>query len=303
MTDLRFDGQVAVVTGAGRGVGRSHALLLAAKGARVVVADYGVGIDGGGWSPAPAEDVVQEINEIGGEAVACCASVADEQGAKSIVDTAIDAFGRLDAVVNNAGIHDPGAFDALAVEQFRAMLDVHYFGTLFVTRAAWPHFVQAGYGRVVNTVSEAMLGGIPNLTSYGAAKGAVLGLTRNLATEGIKHGIRVNAIAPRAYTRMSASHSDELSMVLSMPKEVMDEINASMPPELCAPAAAFLAHESCPLSGEILQIGMGGVARIAVLRTQGISKSPLTAEDIAENLEDVMNVDDACVTETISPVL
>ncbi len=303
MAELRFDDRVVVVTGAGRGVGRSHSLLLAEKGARVVVADYGVGIDGGGSSRAPAEDVVGEIEAAGGEAVACYASVADERGAQSIVDTAIDAFGRIDAVVNNAGIHDPGAFDALSVEQFRKMLEVQFFGTVFVSRAAWPHFVAAGYGRIVNTVSEAMLGGIPELTSYGSAKGAVFGLTRNLATEGVEHGIRVNAVAPRAYTRMSASHSDALSEVFEMTKETIDEINASMPPELCAPAAAFLAHESCPLNGEVLQVGMGGVARIAVVRAQGIFKQPLTAEDIAENLTQIMDLSDAYVTESTRSVL
>jgi NAD(P)-dependent dehydrogenase (short-subunit alcohol dehydrogenase family) len=303
MTELRFDDQVAIVTGAGRGVGRSHALLLAAKGARVVVADYGVGIDGDGSTPAPAEDVVKEIKDAGGEAVACYASVADERGAKAIVDTAVDAFGRLDIVINNAGIHDPGLFDALSVERFRRMLDVHFFGSLFVSRAAWPHFVKAGYGRIVNTVSEAMLGGIPELTSYGSAKGAVFGLTRNLATEGPRHGIQVNALAPRAYTRMSASHQEALSEVLGLPKDVMDDINASMPPELCAPAAAFLAHESCPLNGEVLLIGMGSVARVAVVRSQGIWKSPLTAEDIAENLDQILDLTDAQVTESTRSAL
>ncbi|GFG70430.1 SDR family NAD(P)-dependent oxidoreductase [Mycolicibacter senuensis] len=296
MTELRFDGRVAVVTGAGRGVGRSHAMLLAAKGARVVVADYGAGIDGDGSSSAPADEVVREITEGGGRAVACHASVAEPQGAQGIVDTAIEAFGRIDVLVNNAGIHDPGLFEALSVEKFRRMLEVHFFGSLLVTRAAWPHFVAAGYGRIVNTVSEAMLGGISELTSYGAAKGAVFGLTRNLATEGIAHGIRVNAVAPRAYTRMSASHSDSVAAQLAIPQAVMDTINASMPPELCAPAAAFLAHEDCPLNGEMLQIGMGGVARIAVVRTAGISKTPLTAEDIAENIETIMNISDAQVT-------
>jgi hypothetical protein len=291
--ELRFDGRVVVVTGAGRGVGRCHALHLARKGARVVVADYGVGIDGGGSSAAPADDVVREIKDAGGEAVSCFASVADEHGAASIIDAALDAFGRIDTVINNAGIHDPGLFDELSADQFRTMLDVHFFGTVFVTQGAWPHFVKAGYGRVVNTVSEAMLGGIPELTSYGAAKGAVFGLTRNLATEGPAHGIRVNAIAPRAFTRMSASHSDTLAEYLSMPKEVMDQINASMPPDMCAPAAAFLAHESCPLNGEILQIGMGGVSRIAVIHTPGISKSLLTAEDIADNLDAIMDASGA----------
>lgn len=296
MSDLRFDGRVAVVTGAGRGVGRSHAMLLAEKGARVVVADRGVGIDGDGSSAAPADEVVREITDSGGQAVACHASVAEPQGAQAIVDVAMDTFGRIDVVVNNAGIHDPGLFAELSIEQFRRMLEVHFFGTLSVTRAAWPHFVAAGYGRVVNTVSEAMLGGISELTSYGAAKGAVFGLTRNLATEGTRHGIRVNAVAPRAYTRMSASHSDSVAAQLSIPEEIMDTINASMPPELCAPAAAFLAHDDCPLNGEVLQIGMGGVARIAVVRTAGIVKTPLTAEDIAENLEEIMNISDAQVT-------
>ncbi|WP_264034768.1 SDR family NAD(P)-dependent oxidoreductase [Mycobacterium interjectum] len=256
MTGLRFDDRVVVVTGAGRGVGRSHALLLAAKGARVVVVDSGADIDGGGHSRAPAEAVAEEINASGGQAVACFASVADERAAADIIDTALRQFGRLDAIVNNAGIHDPAPFQDLTVSQFRTMIDVHYVGTVLVTRAAWPHFIRAGYGRVVNTVSEAMLGGIPELSSYGAAKGAVFGLTRNLATEGAAHGIAVNAIAPRAFTRMSASHSHALAEHLSIPTDVMDQINAAMPPELCAPAAVFLAHDSCPLTGEVLQIGM-----------------------------------------------
>jgi len=301
--ELRFDGRVVIVTGAGRGIGRSHALLLGAKGARVVVADIGAGIGGEGSSRSPADDVVAEVRSNGGEAVPSYASVADEAGATSIVATAIEAFGRLDAVVNNAGIHDPARFESLSVEQFRRMLDVHFFGTLFVLKAAWSHFVQAGYGRIVNTVSEAMLGGIPELTSYGAAKGAIFGLTRNLATEGAAHGIRANAIAPRAYTRMSASSSDALSEMLSIPKADMEAINASMPPELCAPAAAFLAHESCPLNGEVLQVGMGGVARLAVVHAEGVNKQPLTAEDIAENLDRVMDVTDARVTNAGGMVL
>ena len=301
--ELRFDGRVVIVTGAGRGIGRSHALLLGAKGAKVVVADVGAGIGGDGSSRSPADDVVAEVRADGGEAVPSYASVADEAGASSIVATAIEAFGRLDGVVNNAGIHDPARFESLTVEQFRRMLDVHFFGTLLVLKAAWPHFVEGGYGRIVNTVSEAMLGGIPELTSYGAAKGAIFGLTRNLATEGAAHGIRANAIAPRAYTRMSASSSDALSEMLAIPKADMEAINASMPPELCAPAAAFLAHESCPLNGEVLQVGMGGVARLAVVHAEGVNKQPLTAEDIAENLDRVLDVTDARVTDAGGMVL
>lgn len=171
MSELRFDGRSVIVTGAGRGVGRSYALLLAAKGAQVVVADVGSGINGAGSSPTPADDVAREITDGGGTAVACHASVAEERGAREIVETALNSFGRLDGLINNAGIHDPGLFEELSVQQFQRMLDVHYLGTLFVTRAAWPHLADAGDGRVVNTVSEAMLGGIPELSSYGAAKG------------------------------------------------------------------------------------------------------------------------------------
>jgi NAD(P)-dependent dehydrogenase (short-subunit alcohol dehydrogenase family) len=135
-----------------------------------------------------------------------------------------------------------------------------------------------------------MLGGIPELTSYGAAKGAVFGLTRNLATEGAPHGIRVNAIAPRAYTRMSASSSDALMSQLSISRDEMEQINASMPPDLCAPAVAFLAHESCALNGELLQVGMGGVSRLAVVESAGIAKDPLTAEDIAADVGSILDV-------------
>ena len=298
MSELRFDNRVAIVTGAGRGIGRSHAILLASRGARVVVADIGGDLTGDGASRAPADDVVSEIRAKGGEAIASCSSVAEEAGAATIVHAAIKAFGRLDVVVNNAGIHDPGPFERLRAEQFRAMLDVHLFGTIFVTRAAWPHFVAAGYGRVVNTASEAMLGGIPELTSYAAAKGAVFALTRNLATEDAAHGIQVNAVAPRAHTRMSASHAKKLASLLSMPPEVMDEINASMPPELCAPAAAFLAHDSCPLTGEVLQVGMGGVSRLAIVHTTGITKEALSIEDVADNLDTIMDTSDARVTDT-----
>lgn len=289
-TELRFDDRVVVVTGGGRGIGRSHALLLAAKGAHVVVADNGAGIDGTGGSAQPAQAVAQEIVEAGGQAVACVAAVNDPVSAESIIDCALDSFGRLDAVVNNAGIHDPGPFEDLTVEQFRAMWDVHCLGTVNVTRAAWPHFVRAGYGRVVNTVSEAMLGGIGELSSYGAAKGAVFGLTRNLATEGHAHGIRVNAVVPRAFTRMSASHSDKLAADMGVPAEAMAQINAQMPPELCAPAAAYLAHQSCAISGEMLRIGLGGVARIAVVHSRGLDRTPLTAEDIAENMSAILDL-------------
>jgi len=150
--ELRFDGRSAIVTGAGRGLGRAHATLLAARGARVVVADHGGAIDGHGTSATPAQDVAEEICSLGGVAVPAARSVADPDGAEAIVETAIEAFGQIDIVVNNAGIHDPGAFEELTAAQFERMLSVHLFGTMLVTRAAWAHFRDAGYGRVVNTV-------------------------------------------------------------------------------------------------------------------------------------------------------
>jgi NAD(P)-dependent dehydrogenase (short-subunit alcohol dehydrogenase family) len=295
--ELRFDGRVVIVTGAGRGIGRSHALAFADRGGRVVVADYGVAIDGSGSSSSPADEVVAEIRAAGGEAVACFASVAEEPGAASIVDTAMQAFGRLDVVVNNAGIHDPAPFEQLTADHFRRMLDVHLMGTVLVTRAAWPQLVRSGSGRVVNTASEAMLGGIPQLSSYGAAKGAVFGLTRNLATEGAAYGVHVNAVAPRADTRMSDSDAERLATLFGFDQQGMEAIKASMPPDLCSPAAVYLAHGSCELNGEVLQVGMGGVARLAVVHTRGINKQPLTAETIADNLAAILEVSDARVTD------
>jgi NAD(P)-dependent dehydrogenase (short-subunit alcohol dehydrogenase family) len=300
MDELRFDDRVVVVTGAGRGIGRSHALLFASRGARVVVADYGVEINGRGASNAPAETVAEEIRAAGGKAVACFASVAEEAGAASIIDTAIATYGRLDVIVNNAGIADPALFADLTTQQFRRMMDVHYFGTLFVTRAAWPHFVAAGYGRIVNTASEAMLGGLTRLTSYGSAKGAIFGLTRNLATEGAALGIHANAVAPRAHTRMSDAESERLAAEFGLDEETQAAVKASMPPDLCSPGALYLAHESCPLNGEVLQVGMGGVARLAVVHTVGLTKDAITAEDIAENIDSILDVTDARVTSAAS---
>jgi enoyl-[acyl-carrier-protein] reductase (NADH) len=143
-----------------------------------------------------------------------------------------------------------------------------------------------------------MLGGIPQLSSYGAAKGAVFGLTRNLATEGAAHGIRVNALAPRAHTRMSESDADRLASIFSLDEATMAQVKASMPPDLCSPAAVFLAHESCPLSGEVLQVGMGGVARLAVVHTAGITRQPLSAEDIAADIDAVLDTTGARVTDS-----
>jgi NAD(P)-dependent dehydrogenase (short-subunit alcohol dehydrogenase family) len=293
MNELRFDGRSVIVTGAGRGVGRSHALLLASRGARVVVADHGGQLDGTGSSSGPADQVVKEIQASGGEAVACYASVADRAGAAAIVETALDAFGRLDAVVNNAGISDPGPFESVPVEQFQRMLEVHYLGTVFMIKAAWPHLHAGGSGRVVNTCSEALAGIHGMVTSYGPAKGAVLALTLCLAAESRNHGIHVNAITPRAATRLSAP--SVLREVFSVSDEEAKAMIAPFPPELVSPAAAFLAHESCQLNGVVLVAGGGQVQRMAIMENPGITVSDLTLEDVASSVDALTDMSGAQV--------
>jgi hypothetical protein len=290
MDELRFDGQGVIVTGAGRGVGRCHALLLASRGAKVVVADLGGQLDGSGSSADPADEVVKEIEAAGGEAVACYASVTDEAGAASIVQTAIDTFGRVDAVVNNAGIADPDWFEDLSLERFRRMTEVHYHGTVNVTMAAFPHMMKAGYGRIVNTCSEASFGITPKATSYGAAKAAVYGFTRTLALDADRYGIKVNAVTPRANTRLAAP--EVLAKTYDLPVEVFSEGDTmdKYRPDLVSPAAVFLAHESCKLVGEVLVSGGGQVFRVALMANEGITKDALAPEDIADNIATLMDM-------------
>ena len=291
MTELRFDGRTAIVTGGGRGVGRCHALSLAERGARVVVADLGGNLDGSGSSNDPADEVVKEIEAAGGTAVACYASVADEAGAASIVAAAMDNFGRVDVVVNNAGIAAPlDWLENLTAADYRRMIEVHYLGTVYVTQAAWPHLQAAGYGRIVNTTSEGALGTVPKNSSYGSAKGAVLGFTRTSALDGLRHGIRVNAVVPRANTRMATP--DILAHVYDAPEDLF----GSMPqfnPERVSPAAVYLAHESCQLSGELLVAGGGQVMRLALMESQGILDENITPEVVAENIDKVLDMTDA----------
>jgi len=293
MSELRFDDRAVIVTGAGRGVGRGHALAFAARGAQVVVADLGGELDGSGSSAGPADEVVDEIKAAGGQAVACHASVADEQGAASIVQAALDAFGRIDVVVNNAGIADPDLFEDLSLERFRTMVDVHYLGTVNVTFAAWPHMLEAGYGRIVNTTSEGALGTVPKCTSYGGAKGGVLAFTKALANDAMRHGLKVNAVAPRANTRLSAPWV--LAKTYDLPEDVFTESDtmAQFRPELVSPAAVFLAHESCALNGEVLVSGGGQVMRMVIMENEGITKDALSPEDIADNLDQLMDLSNA----------
>jgi NAD(P)-dependent dehydrogenase (short-subunit alcohol dehydrogenase family) len=291
MAELRFDGKVALVTGAGRGVGRAHALLLASRGAKVVVVDPGVALDGSSGSEGPANDVVREIKASGGDAVACYESVAEDSGATAMVQTALDTFGRLDAIINNAGINGPELFENHTADDFRRMADVNYLGTANVCRAAWKHFMKSGGGRIVNTASEGPLGIHEMMTAYGGAKGGVIGLTLALASEGPKYGIAVNGFSPRVATRMSSP--EVMSHVYGRPPESFSKLGAVFPPELASPAAVYLAHESCPLNGVILCCGGGQVLRMAIMQNDGFTSENMTMEVLAEHLDEIIDMNDA----------
>ena len=288
MNELRFDGRTVVITGAGRGIGRCHALLFASRGVRVVVADYGVALDGSGSSNGPADEVVSEIKAAGGDAVSCFADVSDEAGAVSIIEAALDTFGQIDVLVNNAGIASPlDWIDNLTEADYRRMVEIHYLGTVYVTKAAWPHLKASDAARLVNTTSEGMLGTVPKNSSYAGAKGAVLGFTRALAVDGARDGIGVNAVLPRADTRMAAA--EVLSHVYDVPADMFQDMSA-IDPVRVSPAVVYLAHESCTLQGELLVSGGGHVLRLALVEAQGIHDENITPEMVAENIDKVLDI-------------
>ncbi|MEV5752144.1 SDR family oxidoreductase [Actinoallomurus sp. NPDC052308] len=275
MAELRFDGRVAIVTGAGQGLGRQHALELAARGAKVVVNDLGGALDGTGASTGPAAEVVAEITKNGGEAVASTDNVATTEGAEAIVRTALDAFGRVDIVVNNAGILRDKSFKNMSPEEFDQVIAVHLRGSFLVTHAAWPHLREQAYGRVVMTSSPAGLFGNFGQANYSAAKMGLVGLTKTLAAEGAKYNIKVNAIAPIAWTRMT----EDL-----FPAEFQDRLSV----EHVTPVVAWLAHESNESTGETYTVGGGKVARVFVAEVAGFTKKDgLSVEDVRDNWQQV----------------
>ncbi len=280
MADITFEDRVAIVTGAGGGIGRSHALLLANRGAKVVVNDLGVDRDGTGADEQMADRVVREITDAGGEAVANYDSVAEWEGGEAIVETALDAYGKVDIVINNAGILRDVTLKNLEPDQLDAVLKVHLYGAFNVTRAAWSHLRENGYGRVVNTTSQSGIYGNFGQSNYAAAKMGLVGLTRTLALEGQKYGITANAIAPIAASRMTED---------IFPPEWFEALD----PDYVSPIVAFLASEECADTGRIYIAGGGYYSRIAIVEGTGDTFDHVpTVEEIADAWSGIADMGD-----------
>jgi NAD(P)-dependent dehydrogenase (short-subunit alcohol dehydrogenase family) len=275
---IDFEGRVAVVTGAGGGLGRSHALLLASRGAKVVVNDLGGTRAGEGGGSEMADNVVEEIKAAGGEAVANYDGVHTWEGGESIVQSAIDAFGRIDIVVNNAGILRDTSFAKLDEAALDMVVKVHLYGGFHVARAAWPHLRENNYGRVINTTSGSGLYGNFGQSNYSAAKLGLVGLTRTLAIEGAKYGITSNVIAPIAASRMTED---------VMPPQLLERLE----PEYVSPLVAYLASEACTDTGRIYSVGGGYMARVAILEGEGATFDGVPSpDDVADKWEQLNQV-------------
>jgi len=277
MTQRRFDGRVAVITGSGRGLGREYALFLGSKGAKVVVNDPGVSINGEGVDAGPAETVVREIRAAGGQAVSCTESVATPHGGKAIVQAALDHFGRIDVLIHNAGNVRYGSLEEITQEDFEAVVDVHLMGAFHVVRPAFPIMCKAGYGRVVLTSSIGGLYGTHRVVNYGVSKAGVIGLNNVVAIEGAANNVKSNIILPGAVTRLA----DGLDTSQYPP----------MGPELVAPVVGWLAHESCSISGEMLISMAGRVARAFIAETEGVYRPTWSIDDVAKQIDQIRSTE------------
>jgi NAD(P)-dependent dehydrogenase (short-subunit alcohol dehydrogenase family) len=284
MTALRFDGRTAIVTGAGGnpGLGRVFALLLAERGANVVVNDIGSDPESAGFyrDAAAAEAVVQEILAAGGKAVADTHSVATEDGAQAIVETAIRAFGDLDILVNNAVVSVLAPFDEMTSRDIRRQIETNLMGPIWMCRAAWPRLRAKQRGRIVNMASGAFTG-CNMLSAYGISKGGVFALTRSLAAEGRAFGIKANTITPGAFTRGAMGSLAEGSATY---RHFQEKLGA----ELVSPVVACLAHDSCPVSGECIDASGGSVRRLYVASTPGFTDLELSVEGLSQRWDEVL---------------
>ena len=276
---IRFDDQVVIVTGSGNGLGKSHALEFARRGARVVVNDLGGARDGSGASSDAAQAVVEEIESNGGEAIANGANVADFAQVEAMVGEAIDKWGRVDVLVNNAGILRDKTFAKMDLADFQMVVDVHLMGSVNCTKAVWEHMRERQYGRIVMTTSSSGLYGNFGQSNYGAAKFALVGFMNTLSLEGHKYGIKVNALSPVAATRMT----EDL-----MPEQILTLLR----PEAVTPAVIFMASEDAP-SRQIIAAGAGGFAKVTIQETPGIFLKPddRTAENVAAGWERIATTD------------
>ncbi|TCN58320.1 NAD(P)-dependent dehydrogenase (short-subunit alcohol dehydrogenase family) [Rhodococcus sp. SMB37] len=283
---LRFDDRVAVITGAGRGLGRDYALLLASLGAKVVVNDPGAAINGENLDAGPAEDVVREIRAAGGEAVACVESVATAEGGRAIVQAALDSYGRIDILIHNAGNNRYASLSEMSYEDFDAVLDVHLRGAFHVVRPAFPLMCEAGYGRIVLTSSIGGIYGNANVANYAASKAGMIGLSNVAAIEGADHGVRSNVIVPAALTRLA---------------EGLDtSAYPPMGPELAAPVVGWLAHESCSVTGEMFAAIAGRVAKVYIAETPGVYRPSWSIDEVADNIDVIRDTSDPWILPAVS---
>jgi len=282
---IRFDNRVAIVTGAGHGLGRAYALALAVRGAKLVVNDIGGAIDGSGLSHSPADAVVEEIKAAGGEAIANYNSVADRDGAANIVQTAVDTFGTVDIVINNAGIVRDKSFHKMELDDYEFVVQVHLMGSAYVSRAAFPIMRDKNYGRILMVTSNAGLYGNFGQANYSAAKLAVVGLMNTLKVESARHDIMVNTIAPLAATRIAE------------PSGIFDEYDRTLvTPEAVAAMATYLVSDQCTDSGNIIAATAGYYSRIQIVESAGLHCDPrtgLTPEELAEKWPQITEMRDA----------
>ena len=282
MSELRLDGNVAIVTGAGRGLGREYALMLASRGAAVIVNDLGAELDGAGEDARPANQVVAEIEQLGGKAVANFSSVTSEAGARTMVEQALNSFGALHTVINNAGNFTPSRpFLETSAASFQSLWDVHVLGAVNVLRAAWPHFLAQNYGRVVNIGSHGGYYGHAGRFEYATVKAALHGLTLTLAMEANGHDIGVNVVAPGAATRP----------VLSWAKPGQFSMEA-FSPALVAPPLAWLVHPDCKENGQSFSIMSGNISRVVVCETKGYQSRTPTPEQVRAHFPEIMDIGD-----------